>query len=157
MSTQRTQAEALALSLELGLLDVTDAVAWADVEIAASDTPHNALCEVALASRDNNLDVANMLRQLPGEIDCNLVLRGVIRNAAEVLRSNRRTPEQIAAALYKLAIDGNLPSGGLCDHAWWFDNALDLAESGYIQERPEQVVNQMHEVLDAWLDDETVG
>jgi hypothetical protein len=154
MTVQRTEAEILAASLELGLIDVAEAVAWADSEIAASDVPHSALCDVAMASRENNLDVAHMLRQLPGEIDRNRALRGVTRNAYESLRTERCTPRQVAGALYSLAMNNELLPDRLRQSALWFCDAIDLAEEGHIEERPEQVVEQMQLTLEEWLDEQ---
>ena len=152
MPNQRTEAEALAVRLELELSDVLEAVRWADDQILASDVPHNALCDVAMATRANNWDVAGMLRQLPGAIDQSYVVRRLIECAAKRLRTDTANARTVAFAIYQLAMDETLPPGPLRKEAWWFYDAIDLASSGYIQETPDQVVRRMLNVLDAELE-----
>lgn len=148
MANQRTQAEVLASCLELGLIEVANAVAWADVQIGANDVPHIALCDVAMASRAYSFDVASMLRQLPGEVDSASVVRRIVEHCSNILRSGCVSPRTIASALYELAVDKTLPPGKLAENALWFYDALDLATDGVIRETPEQVVQQMREVID---------
>lgn len=152
MPNQRNEAEALAACLELDLADVPDAVRWADEQILASDVPHNALCDVAMAARSNNWDVAGMLRQLPGTIDQSFVVRRLIECATERLRSDNANARTVAFALYQLAMDETLPPGPLRKDAWWFYDAIDLATSGYIQETPDEVIRQMLNALDTELE-----
>jgi hypothetical protein len=105
MSIQRTEAEALAACLELGLADVVDAVRWADGQILESDVPNKALCEVSMASHANNLDVAAILRQLPGEIDSSFVMRCLIERAAARLRRNPDQARNIGHHPISIATD----------------------------------------------------
>ena len=148
---QRTQAEALAICLEYGLLDASDVIAWADQQIAQSDQPHVVLCDIAMALPAHPLDIASLLRQLPGEVDTFLVIRQLVEYSINVLRSKRRPPRQVASLLYKLAREKSILSGPLRDDAYWFDDALDLSENGYIQDRPEEIAIQMIQMLEQWL------
>jgi hypothetical protein len=151
MSIQRTEAEALAACLELGLADVVDAVRWADGQILESDVPSNALCEVSMASHANNLDVAAMLRQLPGEIEPSFVLQRLIERTVERLRRNPEQARSIASALCRLALNETLPPGSLRQNVWWFYDAIDLAESRIIEETPAEIIQRMADTLDAEL------
>jgi hypothetical protein len=151
LPNQRTEAEALAACLELGWLSTSDAVRWADAQILKTDVPSNALCDIAMASRQNNLDVALMLRQLPGVIDSAYVTRRLLECAAERLRHQPEKARSIAFALYQMAMGDVLPPGPLRQNAWWFYDAIDLAESRTVEETPAQIIRQMAEALDAEL------
>jgi hypothetical protein len=151
MNDLRTQAEIFAVGLEFGLIDVSEVVVWADRNIESLDDPPLALLDVSMASRANNLDVANFLRQLTGEPNSDDLLRGIIRMVSDSLRTERRTPEEIARLLFLMALDETLPDGDLRKHAYGFDDAFDLAAAGYIEESREELIVQMHAVLDRWL------
>ena len=158
MSKQRTEAEALAVSLELGLRGVADAVTWADNQIAAeASVPHIALCELALAHHEHGIDVANLLRRLPGAVDQQEVTRRVVRDTAEAARTQRLTPRMIESALFTLALNSELPPGEVTSAAYQFSHDLDLAEEGLSHDTPAHVMKRMLKVLDWWLEQQSAA
>ena len=153
MANQRTEAEVLAVCLELELATVGDAFAWADGQILASEVPHNVLCDISMASRANRGNLAIMLRRLPGDYDNAWVVRRLIQCAAECLRRGEPEARKVAIALFNLALDEKLPPGKLRDEVYWFYDAIDLATSGIVQETPQQLVSRMLESLDGEIAD----
>ena len=68
MSELRTEAEAFAIALELGFVPVSEAVAWSDAQIAASDVPHIALCDVSMSSHRMFLCVVRLETHCPFDV-----------------------------------------------------------------------------------------
>ena len=149
----RTEAESLARAPEAGLIDVADAVHWADQEIAVVDVPHNVLCDVSMSSRAYPQDVARLLRGIPEQFDRGRASVQVLRLALDALTSGRRSPECVAHALFELAIADDIPPGRLRDGAFWYWDALDMAREGYIPETTEEIVGTMTSTLSQVLDD----
>jgi hypothetical protein len=146
-SSARNQAEALAIGLEIGATSVAEVVAWADSVITAEERPHWSVCELATMSKSYEPDVANALREVPGELDAIWVRKEVVRMLARGLAADRRRADQIASALYNLAMAENLPTAELRSVAWWAWDALSLADEGVIQETRDQIVNEMLDAL----------
>ncbi len=86
MTSTRVEAESLAVGLELGIVPVSDAVAWADKQIESSDVPHSTICEIAMASSRSPQDVVHLLRSLPGVFDVAGVVRLTVRHMLVALR-----------------------------------------------------------------------
>jgi len=71
----KTEAEALAVALDVGAINVSDVIAWADAVIDTEEHPHWSICEVATVGTKYPPDVANALREVPGEADIGEVQR----------------------------------------------------------------------------------
>jgi hypothetical protein len=153
LSTLRTEAESIAIALKTGLLDVADAVAWADRQIAAGDVPDVALCDVSMASRKYPQDVVSMLRSLPGLVNHDEAIRATMRISLDRLQSGARNPSDVARALFNLAISDDLPDGDLKRHAFCFWDEIDLARDGYVPTLKSTIVAQMMRLLEDFAKD----
>jgi hypothetical protein len=131
-SSARTEAEALARALELGLIDVADAVRWADQKIAQEDSLPNALYDVAMSSKVYPQDVAHLLRSIPGTFDRERAVLYILRFALDAVLSERRTPECVARAMFLLALADDLGFAGLESKAYLWDAEFDAVHEGYI-------------------------
>lgn len=147
MSGRRDEAEALAEALELGVCDVAEVIAWSDAQILAEDPPPGALCEVSLASDRHPRDVASLLRQCPGTPARSNVSRLLVALLDRRLKGDGGRADQIASALFQMALSEEIEDPHLEGIALWAYDALDLAEAGYIQESREQIVGQMADAL----------
>jgi hypothetical protein len=143
----KTEAESVARAIELGIIDVAHVVSWADQIIAEIDVPPNALCDISLASKAHSQDVAHLLREIPGSLNCNLAVVQILRLIFNALTSGRRTPECIAEALFQLALAGSLPPGRLKDEAFFYWDLLDHVRNGYVKETSEEIVAMMISAL----------
>lgn len=143
----RSEAESLAIALEFGIIDVADAVCWADDRIAESDVPHVALCDVSMSPKDYPQDVASLLRKIPGQFNHDSSIARVLQLALDTLKSQRRTPECVAKSLFDLVVAGALPPGELSDGAWWYWDAFDMARQGCIKKTAEEITHQMLSAL----------
>jgi hypothetical protein len=154
MLDTRTEAESLAIALELGLIEVADAVRWADERIAEMDLPETAFCDLSMSSKAYPQDVAHLLRTIAGEPDQRTAVREVLRRALEAIRSGRRTPECVARALFGLAIAGDLPTGRLKDELYLFDAEFDAASEGHIVLTREEICSRMIAAISQAISDE---
>ncbi len=109
----RNQAEALAVGLEAGALSVADAVAWADMVIAAEPAPAANVCEIATMARCTTQEVVDALRTVPGPCDRAVAEVLVVWRLARSLTADRSNATSIASALYKLALAGVVRDEGL--------------------------------------------
>ena len=149
--TNRTEAEALAIALKFGLATVADAVAWADAQIAASDVPHVALCNVSMAATRYPQDVASMLRELPGEFDSEAAVRLALKYASSALRNGSIDPRDVARALYDIAIAGHLSNGDFERHALSFWDGIDLVRNGIGVKSESQIIDDMTRMLGEFI------
>jgi hypothetical protein len=147
----RTEAEAVAIALEIGVFEVADAVRWADQQIEHSEVPEVVICDVAMAGSKYPQDVSFTLRQLPGECDRSLAIRLVLRYALEALEGAKRDPREIARTLFDLACANDLPESDLKHHAWVYWDAIDLSRDGYGDETEEQIAAHMISTLTDFL------
>src|SRR5258708_38257213 len=95
----RDEAEALATALEIAAIDVDEVVDWADVQIAAQEEPHWALCNVATSRGKYPQDVASELRQLPDRADPAVVRSLLVQLIARKLKHDESRAYQLASAL----------------------------------------------------------
>jgi len=151
MASLRTEAEAVAIALEVGILSVDDAVHWAIRQLDNLDVPPIAICDAATAGSKYPQDVASFLRQVPGESDQTQAIWLVLRYALDALEQATRTPRQIARALFDLAYAGDLPKSKLRDQAWIYWDAIDLVRDGYSNQTEEQIVSDMASTLKEFL------
>lgn len=123
MASLRTEAESLAIALELSLLHVADAVRWADRQIELSDIPPSSLCDVAMASSKFPQDVAHMLRSIPGDCDYAGAVHLTLGYALKALKESTSDPRDVARALFDMAMASDLPEGDLKYHAFGYWDA----------------------------------
>jgi hypothetical protein len=147
MAGLREEAEALAIALEIGGVDVPYAVAWADAQIAAAEHPHWSLCEVATAGRRYPQDVAGLLRNVPGHAEPAVARSLVVQLLAA--HFDLRRAYQLASCLYQLAIAGDIDDPELKAIALWAWDGMDLADAGMILETSRDIAEQMRARLEA--------
>jgi hypothetical protein len=155
--TARTEAEVLALAIEIGALSVTDAVAWADNVIEREEHPDGSICEVAMSARKYEPDVVAALRKVPGKLDDGEVRRRLIHVLADGLEHHRRRADQIARSLYQLALTNQVDSERLRNIAWWAWDGLDLADARMVEQTREHVIDEMIAALREAAGHETPG
>lgn len=131
MTSTKTEAESLARGIELGIIPVSDAVAWADSQIEESDIPHNSICEISMSSSKYPQDVVHLLRSLPGEIDAADAVQLTVRHLLVALRDLKYDSESIAHALYDLAMADDLPDGRMKQKSSWYWDEIGLSRAGY--------------------------
>jgi hypothetical protein len=157
MASLRTEAESLAIALELSLLRVADAVRWADHQIELSDIPPSSLCDVAMASSKFPQDVAHMLRSVPGDCDYIGAVRLTLGYAQRALKESTSDPPDVARALFDMAMAGDLPDGNLKYHAFGYWDAIDLARDGAIEQSEAEIVADMAQRIQEFLDENPEG
>lgn len=143
----RTQAETFAIALEIGAVSVGSVIAWAESASPAESAPCASLCKVALMAGSYPLEVAAALRELPGEFDLAVANQGVLLLLGYTLSQNRARADQVAAALYRLAISDELWDDELRSIAYWADDALTLADQGQIPQSRDQVIDKLIRAL----------
>lgn len=146
----REDAEALAMALELGFAAVEDAVSCADTRITALERPPGALIDVALAGRKPALEVAHLLRTIPGEIDPGRVSRRVIARFASDLEGGRATPERVVRALCSMQLEGRVPDPEAASEIGRLDDVFSLARDGICGTR-EEAVRDLREFLKRYV------
>jgi len=104
----RSQAEAFACALEVGVVVVDDVVAWADTIIEREDHPHWAICELATCRREYPPDVVRRLREVPGVADVAVSRRLVLQMLCDSSAREPRCASQVAHSLYNLAMAGEI-------------------------------------------------
>lgn len=107
--TRRTEAEEIATALELGLLSVPDAIRWADAGIEADPQPPFALIEVSVAAKAPPVEVAHLLRSLPGEPGRRELARRLVCRIAGALHDGRVTAAGAARILYHMVLAELIP------------------------------------------------
>jgi hypothetical protein len=153
MNSIRTEAEAIAISLEVGFLRVADAVRWADHQIEMSDVPTSPMCDVAMASSRLPQDVAHSLRSIPGDCDKVAAVQLVLRYARNALMESSSDPRDVARALFDMAVADELPEGDLKSHAFGYWDDIDLARDSTIPQSEAEIVADMVRRIQEFLGD----
>jgi hypothetical protein len=139
MVSLRTEAESVAIALEIRILSVDDAVNWAICQLDELDMPPVAICDAAMAGSKYPQDVVMTLREVPGDFDRSQAVRLVLRYALDALEQGKRNPIQVTYALYDLAHAGDLSESELDKHQWHFwDHALYFICKGESNRTEEQ-------------------
>ena len=149
MDRLKSEAEAIAIALEEELVDVAQAVVWADDQIIAGDTPAVAICDVAMAGGKCVHDVVGMLRSVPGEHDQTGVAQRVVQYALNALDQGRDASD-VARTLFRLASSEKLPVGEFERMACCFWDDIDLARDGYGTQSEAEVVELMRDAMGAY-------
>ena len=145
ISSLKTTAETLASLLDTGMVKTEKVIAWVDATIAEMDDPPIPLIDASLFTRDVNA-LVNSLRALPGKTDQTEALRLTFYYMRESLAEDAELAPKIARALFRMAMDGQIPEGG--DGAMFhLDNAFSLADEG-IYGDPLQVRQELQDFLD---------
>ena len=130
MPRQKTEAEVLRYGLDAGVRTVADVVAWADTIITADPRPDFAVIEVACSGRRRVSEVVALLRDVAGECDAAEVIRRAMADVRAALAVNPERGPEIAAWLYRLAVNGELPDEQFGVEPYSLDDKFQLARSG---------------------------
>lgn len=147
--TRRIEAEEIAIALELGLLSVTDAIRWTDAGIEADPHPPFALIQVSLAAKAPPVEVAHLLRSLPGDPDRREVARRLVCRIVGALHHGRVTAARAARILYHMVLAELIPDPSAEGAMARLDDAFDLARGGYFG-TVEDAERDLHEFLDRY-------
>ena len=129
MHSLRTQAEAYAQALEMGLLETREVVAWVDREIAASDVPALPLIEASLAQDDINA-LLSALRNFPGEEDPAGTFRLLLGHMRRALAANPALVDPIVEKLFRMAVDAVLPNPEMEGEVFALEGDLEMFQAG---------------------------
>lgn len=124
------EAEELALALDHKLIDVAEAIRWADARLLARDDAPECLIDVSLAGSLYPDEVARLLRRIPGERDLPGAARRFPARMAIALDAGRITPAQAARSLYKMYGDRHVPDNAAAVAILSIDDSFDLARAG---------------------------
>lgn len=127
----KIQAEILRNCLELGLVSSSEVISWADSLVEQSFQPDIALIEVSMAGNLHSNDVADLLRNVPGETNPNRIYQGIFSHMRATLIDKPESETRIVRALFQLATAGEAPDKAAESEMFWFYDALDLAKAGY--------------------------
>lgn len=130
MATQKHQAERLRIGLGGRWIQVRDAIAWADRQIAEASHPHPALIDIALAHNRRREDVEALLAAIPGSVDAVSVMRLCLGDMLEAVERDPRLAADAARWLYHAALREELPEAEFGLEAYAVEDAFSLAEQG---------------------------
>ena len=131
MASVNTEAAAFAIGLEIGVVSVSDVVAWADRQVAAAVVPPPAICELSMAATMQMRVVVNLLRSIAGPIDSSECVRLTVGNLLVALQDPEFDPESVARTLFHLASTNDLPDGPFKAKSWWYWDAICLSRDGF--------------------------
>jgi hypothetical protein len=130
MDRLKNEAERLRFGIRGGWLTVEQAVAWADIQIAQSPTPHPALLDVALARTRSREEVAAFLDAVPGNADVTGVMRRCLADLLELVERQTAVARDVAKWLDLAANEGFLPESEFGGEPTSLDDVFALAEQG---------------------------
>jgi hypothetical protein len=88
------------------------------------------MTDVALAGGRSAVDVAGLLRSVPGTRDRGAYLRGVFSRMRGLLAASPTALRLVVHALYLMALDGEVPSKDAENAMRAFDDDVELARGG---------------------------
>ena len=130
--TQRDEAEALAIALEAGVIEVSAAIRWADQVIEACSDPTSEVVAVSLATKAPAAEMAHLLRNTPGELSQPRAARRALLFMMMALESGRVSSKYIARSLYGMWLRGGAPCEDAEGAMSRLDDAFYLATEGMI-------------------------
>ena len=130
MDRLKNEAEHLRFGVCGGWLNVAQAVAWADDQIAQSVSPHPALLDVALARNRSREEVAALLDAVPGTADLTGVMRQCLADLLELVERQTDMARDVAKWLEVAANEGFLPASEFGGEPTELDDEFALAERG---------------------------
>jgi hypothetical protein len=119
------EALALAYALETGALGLEEAREWAAVQIGKTDTPANALLDLAVER--NLADAISQLRVLGQDAVPAEAGRLMYRHLHEAIAKGVLSHEKAAHAIVRLAQDSCSPSADAASQSLHLDDAFYLA------------------------------
>lgn len=119
----------MAHAIELGVLEVADAKAWAEARLAAEEHPHWAIAELCTSVRPSVREVVGLLGDLPGEPDWAWLRTEIVRLIARRMREAPERGPRLLAALWKLVYGERLPSPGVEQVVFGMERELSLADA----------------------------
>lgn len=129
----RLLAEVLAEGVALGLYDRSDITAWALDIIEQEMKPPIAVIDLAMGSRLDDSETAQLLHAVPGDFTPDAVRDALVGVIAKAVAAHRLDARQAARVLYILCIDA---PGDLRELAR-FDDEFHMAEDGTYGSRDE--------------------
>ena len=126
----KREAATLRVGLQLGLVSVREVVGWADEQIAATDTPPEALLDLALMAHANHLDVLSRLRGLSTTVPSLDVLPRALKTGLHRLREDPSLGPVVARGLYQLFVEANYEVPDELRQIGQFEDAYALAKQG---------------------------
>jgi len=121
-----SEALALAYALETGAVDLTEARAWAAIQIGNADAPSNELLDLAVEMK--LADAVSQLHALGRGADLSLAGKLAYRHFRQAIAKGTIGHERAAHAIARLAQDSCAPSADAARQAWRFDDAFVLAQ-----------------------------
>jgi hypothetical protein len=128
MTQQKHQAERLRVGIAGGWLNVSEAVEWADRQIAVSPQPHASLIEIAIGAARTRAEMATLLRDVPGASDPCTVMRVCFADLLAVLEREPALARDVAQWLECVAKEGLLPDAQFGWEATALADAFSLAD-----------------------------
>jgi hypothetical protein len=130
MDEIKNDAESLRLSLQAGLIQPSEVIAWADAQIAASDIPQSALIDVSLAGSKSPAEIERALSNIEGWFDDATIALATFRKMAMAIERKPVLARNAAKLLCKMAKKGIVPSREAESAMFGLDEDFYLAESG---------------------------
>ncbi len=130
MQEIKDSAEALRFLLVVGLAEVSEAIAWADAQIALSDIPSPELIDVSLSGSKPVAELVRSLSAIPGTPHPEKVASEVLHRLSAFVERNPSNARRAARILYDMYCEGLVPSPDVKEQMLRLDDAFSLAESG---------------------------
>jgi hypothetical protein len=128
MTRQKHEAERLRIGIRGGWLNVSEAVAWADTQIAESPVPHASLLDVAIGANRTREEMAALLGAVPGSSDVVEVMRACLGDLLLVVERELALARGAARWVEAAAQEGHLPEAQFGWEPWALDDAFALAD-----------------------------
>lgn len=129
--TLKTQAEILFHCLYGGFVTKDEVIAWADRQLERTPRPDIELIEVAMSGKRHIIDVANLLKEIQGDVDSELVYQGVFDAMLHKLNENPALERHIIRILFEMAQENEAPNEAAKAEMYHLDYAFSLAIEGF--------------------------
>jgi hypothetical protein len=97
----KSTAEVYRIGLLYGIFSIIDVVAWADKVIEAEQKPLYEIVEISLSRNCKSIKVASLLERVPGSINVEFVVNGLLFLFWDLANQNREY-FMVHSSLYKL-------------------------------------------------------
>lgn len=144
----KEQAEFYRVGLLLGLISLSDAVAWCDSIITAEEAPDIGIIEASISGSQGVSAVAAALTQVEGEFDYRTVTKRIFRAMYDLVKNDRSQAHEVASMLYQMASENDLPSLDCEAEMWAFCDAIHLAAEGILGDK-DKLIDEMVDFLEA--------
>ncbi len=122
------EAQALAYTVEVGAIEISEIQAWADEKILELATPNE---EILMLSTENKIpSIISLLHRLGTDSDNRLVGQVVYEYLLKALKKGSISHERVAEAIIRLAQNSSSPSDEAENASSYFDDAFYLAYEG---------------------------